>query len=238
MTPPGRHALVWLSANGWESVQLAHRRDSVAVRDALARWRDADWPLVVRRRSPDEPAPDHLRQPVPVGLALPPHPEIGVKPRIAAMVEQADIVRTELPTPLADVLPVAPPQWRAGLLALHMESMESPLPLRVFGSLAWQSITGMPYLRSTSDIDLLLAPRTLRDLERGMDLLQRHGASLPLDGEVVFPSGAAVAWKELRDVLATGVATSDHDRAARVLVKTSDSVALMTCAALLASLDG
>lgn len=231
---PGRHALVWLSARGWDGVRAATDTESIAVRDALARWRDADWPLVVRRRSPDEPAPDGLQEPVPVGLALPPHPQTGVKPRIAAMVARVDIRRHAAPTPLSEALSAAPPQWRAGLLALHMESMASPLPLRVFGSLAWQAITGMPFLRPTSDIDLLLAPRTRRELALGVDLLERHGAGLPLDGEIVFPSGAAVAWKEWRDV----VAAHDNAGAARVLVKTDDSVALVTCAALQASLGG
>lgn len=232
MLMPGRHALVWLGEHGWDGVQATTKLESVAVRDALSRWRDADWPLVVRRRSPDEPAPDALQDAVAVALALPPHPQTGVKPRIAAMVERSDIRRHELPTPLASVLAAAPPQWRAGLLALHMESMEAPLPLRVFGSLAWQSVTGMPYLRGTSDIDLLAAPRTQRELALAMDLLQRHGGGLPLDGEIVFPSGAAVAWKEWRDVC-----TADDRRgAARVMVKTQNSVSLMTCAALLATL--
>ena len=233
MPTPARHDLVWLNARGWDGVQATTIAQPVAVRDALARWRDADWPLVVRRRSPDEPAPDSLREAIPVGLALPPHPQTGVKPRIGVMVERADIRRHELPTPLSTVLAAAPPQWRAGLLALHLESTEPPLPLRVFGSLAWQAITGMPYLRGTSDIDLLAAPRTQRELALAMDLLHRHGGGLPLDGEIVFPSGAAVAWKEWRNVFAA----DDSTGAARVMVKTHDSVALMTCAALLASLD-
>ncbi len=232
MEMPGRHALVWLSPRGWDVLHASTTSEPIAVRDALARWRDADWPLVVRRRSPDEPAPDSFQEPVPVGLALPPHPQTGVKPRIAAMVERADIARIEPATPLANVLTTAPPQWRAGLLALHMESMEAPLNVRVFGSLAWQSITGMPFLRSTSDIDLLVAPRTQRDLALAMDLLQRHGGGLPLDGEIVFPSGAAVAWKEWRDIFGAG-GKSGTDR---VMVKTNDRVALMTCTALLASL--
>ena len=232
MPTPGRHDLVWLGAPGWDGVQAASAAEPVAVRDALARWRDADWPLVVRRRSPDEPSPDALQAAVPVGLALPPHPLTGVKPRIAAMIERGDILRRQSAISLADVLTAAPPHWRAGLLALHMESIEAPLPLRVFGSLAWQSITGMPYLRATSDIDLLVAPRDQRELAQAMDLLHRHGGGLPLDGEIVFPSGAAVAWKEWRDVFAA----RDSSGGARVMVKTNDSVALMTCTALLATL--
>ena len=234
MPTPARHDLVWLNAHGWNGVQAATIAHPVAVRDALARWRDADWPLVVRRRSPDEPAPDSLHEALPVGLALPPDPLTGVKPRIGVMVERADIRQHELPTQLSKVLGTAPPQWRAGLLALHLESMDAPCSLRVFGSLAWQSITGMPYLRATSDIDLLAAPRTRRDLALAMDLLQRHGGGLPLDGEIIFPSGAAVAWKEWREVFAAN--DSDSTGAARVMVKTHDSVSLMTCAALLESL--
>ncbi len=201
--------------------------EPVGVREALARWRAADWPLVVCRRSPGMAAAD-----LALGIALPPHPQTRAKPRIAATVALQHVRQVEPPLPLAAVLPVAPNHWRAALLALHMESLDTVPALRVFGSLAWQTITGMPYLGSGSDIDLLVAPTTRAELDACLGCLRRHAMTLPLDGEIVFPSGAAVAWKEWDDVTRHGAGAG-----ARVLSKHADRVALSDCGDLLSSFD-
>jgi phosphoribosyl-dephospho-CoA transferase len=99
--------------------------------------------------------------------------------------------------------------------------------LRSYGSLALQAITGARYLTASSDIDLLFCPVTTSQLEAGIALLSSHQASLPLDGEVMFPGGDAVAWREWRDARARG---------ARVLVKRIDAVRLADPAALVAAL--
>jgi phosphoribosyl-dephospho-CoA transferase len=54
---------------------------------------------------------------------------------------------------------------------------------------------------------------------------------LPLDGEIVFPGGVAVSWKEWRQVAVKG---GDPDN--KVLVKTPDTVKLERVGALAASL--
>lgn len=226
MQPP-RHSLVWLKPAGWDQVQAGAIQESVPVRDAIARWRAADWPLVVCRAVPGMETGR-----IALGIALPPD-ESGNKPRISTSVESGQI-RLQAPALLlSTVLQSAPPQWRAGLLALQLQAAELTLELRVFGSLAWQTMTGMPYLRTSSDIDLLLAPTSGFDLSAGMVLLALHAGVLPLDGEIVFPSGAAVAWKEWRDVTAAHGANG----AGSVLAKHADRVSLASCASLLASLD-
>lgn len=233
--PPQRHSLVWLAARGWDCVQGTAAPEPVAIRDAISRWRAADWPLVVRRAEPDA-ANDSIA----VGIALPPDTKTGVKPRVGAMIASLDISRQALPVTVASVLPMAPPHWRAALLALHLESTDSLPPMRVFGSLAWQSITGMPYLRTASDIDLLFAPHTRQELDDGIALLARYAALLPLDGEVVFPCGAAVAWKEWRNSFEAadpGADPAADPPATRVLAKRRCGVSLVTCAALLATFD-
>jgi phosphoribosyl-dephospho-CoA transferase len=63
-------------------------------------------------------------------------------------------------------------------------------------------------------------------LHAGLALLDDCSRQLPLDGEIVFPSGQAVAWKEWRNAL------SAQSRA-RVLVKRIDSVLMADPAALL-----
>ena len=229
MMQPSRHSLVWLTTPGWEQVQAGTAAASVSVREALSRWRAADWPLVVRRRLPETPATD-----LALGIALPPDAGTGAKPRIAATVDRLHVRRVEPALLLSAVLPSVPVHWRAALLALHMETIDILPPLRVFGSLAWQTMTGMRYLRSGSDIDLLFMPVTRAALEDGLDCLRRYAMILPLDGEIVFPCGAAIAWKEWDAVEREGSAGVG----ARVLTKHGDRVGLSECGDLLASLDG
>jgi phosphoribosyl-dephospho-CoA transferase len=227
---PPRHSLVWLNADGWDVVQAGTLQEAVPVRDALARWRSAGWPLVVRRKEPDQ-----LAACIAIGIPLPPQMDTALKVRIEAVVEPQHIDRVAPPLLLADALHSVLPQWRAALLALQMDAMDALPPFRVFGSLAWQSITGMTYLRSTSDIDLLFSPESRQELSRAIGLLARHASTLPLDGEIVFPSGAAVAWKEWRDVTEAQATTGAGP--SRVLAKQLDGVTLTECSTLLASFD-
>ncbi|MBC7514180.1 MAG: malonate decarboxylase holo-[acyl-carrier-protein] synthase [Herminiimonas sp.] len=227
MMQPHRHSLVWLTVPGWEQVQAGAAAETVSIREALSRWRAADWPLVVRRRPPAMAATD-----LALGIALPPQAGSGIKPRIATIVNLLHVRRVDAPLPLAAVLKVVPAHWRAALLAMHLESLDALPALRVYGSLAWQTITGMGYLTSTSDIDLLVAPATRGELGACLDCLRRYASILPLDGEIVFPSGAAVAWKEW-DAVTRG---EMPDAGARVLSKYADTVVLVDCSELLASL--
>lgn len=227
MMQPRRHSLVWLTAPGWEQVQAGAAAETVSIREALSRWRAADWPLVVRRRLPVMAATD-----LALGIALPPQTGTGSKPRIATVVDLLHVRRVDPPLPLAAVLKVVPAHWRAALLALHLENLEALPALRVYGSLAWQTITGMGYLTDSSDIDLLAAPATPDELSACLDCLRRYATILPLDGEIIFPSGAAVAWKEW-DAVTRG---DMPDAGARVLSKYADNVVLSSCSELLASL--
>lgn len=215
-----RHDLLWLTASGWNDVmaQGAHLPE-------LARWRDADWPVVVRRSEPGLAAGT-----VSIGVPLPPSLNAdgsGTRRRFGAHLAAAGVARRQRPMTLAQVAPYAPALWQAALGAL-VSQHSGAAPLRVFGSMAMQAATSLPYLTATSDIDVLLLPRSRAELQAGVALLQRHGAHLPLDGEIVFPDGAAVSWKEW--------AGADAARQDRVLVKTLSAVALLPMATLLATL--
>jgi phosphoribosyl-dephospho-CoA transferase len=131
----------------------------------------------------------------------------------------------ERPLALRDAIAASPPEWTDGLVAMLSES--AGLTLRVYGSLSQQAITGASCVSPTSDIDLLFYPTTQLQLEAGLALLQKHGVRLPLDGEIMFPNGAAVAWREW--VMA--VASDAH-----VLVKYLAGVRLAPPNSLLASL--
>lgn len=210
-----RHDLVWLTRAGWDAALTGAR---AADRDALLRWRDADWPAVVRRREPDTPA-----DAICLGIPLP--PAHGVRQRLGLRAALAHVSRRSAPLALDAALAGAPPRWQAALQALGQSG--AAFDLRVFGSLALQTITGLPYLRPASDIDLLLTPACAGELAAGTALLAEHADTLPLDGEIVFPSGDAVSWKEW-----LGASRSR----ARVLVKSMHTVRLAEPAALAAML--
>ena len=217
-----RHNLVWPTPPGWDSVQQGVALQPLQVRDAVARWRAADWPLVVRRAEPEQAAGL-----LAVGMPLPPDAS-GHKTRIATLIDADAVRRHDLPPTLSKVMHAVPPRWRTACLALHLEWLDVLPPLRVYGSLAWQAITGMAYLREGSDIDLLFQPATREELEQGAAILHGH-AALPLDGEVVFPGDSAVAWREWRAAMLSGGAGT-------VLAKRSDRVQLISCKALLLAL--
>lgn len=230
-----RHNLAWLTADGWNAAQAFMRAisrsdgdDGDIAASALERWRLAGWPLVVRRSDP-EAAPGEAC----LGLALPPDAD-GIKRRIALRVPAAGVVSTAPPLALARAIALlaerppasaVPAAWQAALAALRDDA--TGLDVRIYGSLALQALTGLPYLRAASDIDLLLQPRSDQQLRAGLALFGRHAAALPLDGEIVFPRGEAVSWKEWAAAQASG---------ARVLVKEHHAVRLVPPELLAATL--
>lgn len=216
-----RHSLVWLSAGGWQRAAQTVAADSRAT---LVRWQQEDWPLVLRRREADTPQ-DELC----LGLALPPDGN-GDKLRIPLQAQLADVARVEQPLTLRQALAHMPSGWSGPLRAFAGDCLHSGIALQLYGSWAWQILTQQNYVTASSDIDLLFTPRRAPEFARGMALLAQHAARLPLDGEVIFPDGRAVAWKECWQAL-------QADSPARVLVKTEATVQLSTLASLVASLE-
>jgi phosphoribosyl-dephospho-CoA transferase len=206
-----RHDLVWLTADGWNAALLP---------EEARQWPAKGWPAVARRQDADADADT-----VCLGIALPPSPPDGAKRRVGLRVPLSAVLCTERPLLLCDAVAAAPPAWADGLVALLSDA--AGLTLRVYGSLAQQAITGACCVSARSDIDLLFYPTTQWQLDAGLALLQKHGAHLPLDGEIMFPNGTAVAWREW--LLA--VANDAH-----VLVKEMSGVRLAPPNSLLASL--
>lgn len=231
-----RHDLAWLSAEGWRQVLATAAADHVP---AILAWQRADWPLVVRRADVGQ-APGEVA----LGLALPPRPEDGRKLRIPCRVHAAGVPRCARPLPLAQLVAQCgaqcgaqsgaqcvnvPPRWRGALASLEQDAAARGIALRVYGSAALQVLTGQAYLRDSSDIDLLVQPRDRAQLDAALSLLCAHAGALPLDGEIVFPGGRAVAWKEW-------AAARQGAPGTRVLVKEMERVSLVTTDVLLATL--
>ncbi|MFC0134047.1 malonate decarboxylase holo-[acyl-carrier-protein] synthase [Massilia eurypsychrophila] len=209
-----RHDLVWLTGRGWDA---AFAGAAAGQHAAVDQWRREDWPAVVRRADPGL-APLHVS----LGIPWPPASD-GTKGRIAFNASSADVARHSDALALEDASAAAPERWRPALKLLA-----DRMPLRAYGSLAMQALTGQTYLTATSDIDVLFFPTDGDTLCAGLALLERHAALLPLDGEIVFPTGAAVSWKEW---IGAGPVK------ARVLVKDAGAVRLAPMADLLATLE-
>ncbi|WP_343727084.1 malonate decarboxylase holo-[acyl-carrier-protein] synthase [Burkholderia seminalis] len=206
--PLRRHTLVTLTAAGWDA---AFARDRALAGDPLVRaWAGRGWPLIVRRASPDEAGAGR----VPLGMPLPP---AAGKRRIALNVA-ADALATVGPLPaLADVLGAAPDAWHVPLRALDALGARCGVQGRVFGSLAWQALTGEPYLGPSSDLDIVFPlpdAASLAPLLDGLAAIDAH-APMRIDGELLRADGAGVNWREL------------HARRPEVAVKTAVAVELM-----------
>lgn len=217
----GRHNRVWLTLQGW---QHALENAPAAYRDEMAAWRDALWPVIARRADADVRCDD-----VCLGIALPPRPACGTKPRIALRVRRAHVSRVLPPIELETIAAAIPPGWQDAYRSLVRDAAASACSLKVFGSVALQAMTGMAYITPSSDIDVLFHPTDQTGLKQAVALLERHAPYLPLDGEFVFPTGEAVSWKEWSQAMRS-------DKQQRVLVKGAQAVRLATTADLLATL--
>lgn len=186
----------------------------------IAAWLAADRPLVVARQPCGETQSDTIA----VGLALPP---AQGKRRIALIVEMQDIARYTPPLLLADAIAHAPAAWQPALAELDAAATNIDIELRVFGSLAWQALSGLQYLTPQSDIDLLWHPLSNAQVQQGIALLARweRSSGLRADGEVLFGGSSAVSWREW--------STLKSGSGQRVLVKRASSAELVAARELL-----
>lgn len=212
-----RHDLVWLATARWRDALVAPVPDTWL--EALSGWFSHGRPAVVRRQ--ESPSTNALS----LGVALPP---ARGKMKIPLLVERGAVIRTSAPLTLQTALASAPPGWQPPLRDLVDAARRRGIEFRVYGSVAWQHLSGEPYVTPLSDVDLLWATRDAALLADVLGLLnawQEH-TGLRADGELLLPDGAAVAWKELLT------------RSAKVLVKNASHVEMRVRDELLSGLAG
>jgi phosphoribosyl-dephospho-CoA transferase len=130
---------------------------------------------------------------------------------------QPEDVLAVVPSPsLTSAIHAAPRSWELTLLRLGQLAKEQGVEARIFGSLAWQVITGLDYLTDRSDLDFALHVHRETQLRPLADELARIEGDAPmrLDGELIR-GGSAVNWREL------------HAGAQDVLVKTILGITLL-----------
>ena len=213
-----RHDLLHVAPDVWASV-LAHR-PALADLPLLSTWADRGWPLVVRRRT--EAEDPGL---APVGVPLPP---AAGKHRVALLFPPGGVLLRSSPPSLRAVASVACSGWQSPIASLLDLGESVGVEPSAFGSLLWQHQTGLTYLSPHSDLDVLWtvpADLDVLSLVSGVAEVQRD-TLLRIDGEVVFPDGSAVNWRELWNEHRTG-------GRAGVLAKTMEGVRLLDIASLL-----
>jgi phosphoribosyl-dephospho-CoA transferase len=215
-----RHMRVWPTAFAWAS--MADSARDATARAALGLWSARGWPLVVRR--PDDGESFCADKNISVGLALP--PALG-KGRLKFKITSDGVKAHAGPLALDDVVAAMEPAWQRALGPLARDAASARVMLRVFGSAAWQTQTGLVYLHEQSDIDVLVEPANRDELDTALALFEcfERKTRVRLDGEIVFPGGDAVAWREW--------ATSDE----RVLAKSLTRATLVPRTALAEQLD-
>ena len=175
-----RNQLVWLHADGWRA--LATQHTDAENHGLLAHWQQHNLPLVVcTQRGVCEGAvlgADRLDAVISLGL---PAPTQWGRRKLAFAVRRHQIARSGHFPLLADVwAPVS----------------DDLAALRVYGSYGWQHLTGLAYVRPASDLDVIAPVSDSTSALRMAQTLESLRWPLRIDGELQFPDGRAVAWRE------------------------------------------
>lgn len=220
---PRRHDLLRVRPDIWPDVVARSPYVDALTgepRRLVTNWAERGWPVIVRRRTPEEDGTD-----IPIGLPLP--PACG-KLRLGLSVPAGFVLESLAAVPLSDARASAPASWLPQVDGLIALGERLALPPAVFGALLWQHLTGLPYLRPGSDIDLLWPMPPAAALAALLDGIERLDLAGPtrLDGEILLSCGSGVNWRELqRELRSAGGA---------VLVKSMDAAELRNAHALFA----
>jgi phosphoribosyl-dephospho-CoA transferase len=188
MTPLHRHQIAWLSRDGWQGV-LARPWDEEA-RQCLKHWAGHRLPLVVTRQ------PDTLgKGEVALGLCAPAR---WRRRRLGLQLPLAEVAYFDEFPALDRILMQLPAPVRGPAHRLAQALRAQDLTARAYGSHGWRALTGLDHLRAGSDLDLWLGVADIAQADAAATALAGFSGPVRLDGELVFPDGAAVAWREWR----------------------------------------
>lgn len=214
-----RHDLVYLRASADFATSCVAPGSSLwqAARD----WIQHGRPLVAARQPAAAPR-------VLLGLTLPLHCE---RKRLSISVDRSTIVAVQAPLGIPRCRSLLPPAAALVLDELDRRITTANAGIGIFGSLAWEAISGEAYRHAGSDIDVICDVATVAQLEIVLAAMHQAAAGLlcQLDGEIRFPDGNAVAWREI-------AANLERPNAA-VLAKGDEEVRLLPLPALIASLQ-
>ena len=212
-----RNSLVWPTPEGWATLHAQALPDPVA-QAVVRHWHAQRLPLVVSRQ-PCVP----LQDAVTLGL---PAPAQWERRRLAFALPLSQLAYSGRFPRLSEA--TVRQRWRRRAQALDLALGEllghAVGAVQVYGSFGWQCLTGLRYVREESDLDLRLAVPDLSAAQAVVRLLASQSLPCRIDGELVFPGGCAVAWREMAQLL--------QGQVPKVLAKRLDGIALIGLDAL------
>lgn len=176
------------------------RDGASSLNDEALAWQAKGYPFIVCRTRPDEE--------LSLGFCL---PQQNRPSRLAVAARMADIERHSRPPDISTAMPEL------------LVPGQVPCPVRIIGSRMWESITGLSFARTESDIDLVLDLPTASQADAAVEYLLALRALTPLrvDAELSFPERGEVHWEEWQC------------QSPQVLVKSTTHVALLARESLL-----
>ena len=188
-----RNVLVWLTARGWYRV-LANDWDAQAL-GILRHWALMALPLVVCRQRVENSPPT-------ISLGLP-APSVWDRRKLALEVAPDEVERVGCFPSLEELeqfeqFEQLDPRetFIAAINEIRSNARGFKGSIEVYGSFGWETLTGMSYVRPSSDLDLRVAVpdrATAAAVARALNALQ---LPIRVDGELAFPDGSAIAWRE------------------------------------------
>jgi phosphoribosyl-dephospho-CoA transferase len=185
-----RNVLVWLTISGWDRV-LASDWDLQAL-GILRHWALMALPLVVCRQRVENSPPT-------ISLGLP-APSVWDRRKLALEVTPDEVDRVGR-FPSFEQFERFEQFESCETFIATINEIRSNAPgfegsIEVYGSFGWETLTGMSYVRPSSDLDLRVAVpdrATAAAVARALNALQ---LPIRVDGELAFPDGSAIAWRE------------------------------------------
>ena len=194
MTMLHRHQLVRRTDAGWR--ELRERPWDDEARACIDHWAACRLPLVVTRQAVPI-GPPQTDETLALGLAAPLR---WRRRRLALAARRRDVAGfAEFPG-LEPVLRMLPAPLRQPWRRLGRTLAAIGARPRVYGSHGWQCLTTMTYVHPQSDLDLWTAVDGVAQADAASAAFDDFAAAgAPrLDGELLFPDGRAVAWREWR----------------------------------------
>ena len=211
-----RHDWVYLRPGTHPEFAAADDAATAFARD----WVEQGGPLVAARQS--EPGGK-----LALGLALP--VEHATR-RLACAVDHADVLRFRNPLTVDEAAHVLPARDAAALRRFASAVAGHALQVGVYGSTAWEAMSGLRHRHEGSDVDVVCDVASSAGLSACLAAFGdgTRDFRARLDGEIRFAGGRAVAWRELAEACA--------GTASFVLAKGERDVALLSLHRVLASL--
>jgi len=153
----------------------------------VGQWHHCGHPFIVARQR-DEAT-------LSLGFCLATGPETRPR-RISVRTRHEDILRTSPPPALATVA-----RHHPSLAALAQAALAASLPIRVFGSYMWQTLTGESHVTPASDLDTLIEVTSAAEAIRATTFLSTAASYSPLkiDGELSIADLGEIHWREFFD---------------------------------------